>query len=695
MSLRITRKSFWQGVHFGWFALGIFAIAMSVRGLHLWQIHSAPFFNMLMSDSQVYDSWAQKIAKGDWLGDEVFWHPPLYQYFLAVVYTIFSDDALVVRLCQAVIGSFSCVLLADAGRRFFSRSVGLIAGLTLALYAPAIFFDCIVHKTVLAFFFLALVLWFLSRLLASPGRLLSWFFVGVGIGCLTLVRENALVFVAAILIWLFVQHRGMGKRRVIFALVFAAGLLLVLMPVMVRNKIVGGEFHLTTSTFGVNLYYGNNAGSDGTYEPLRSIGRGLPMYEHHDATFLAEQAMGKKLTAGEVSSYWIGLAMDYIFSEPIDWVKLKLRTLRLAFNYIELVDTEGLYAYSDWSLPLRLTSYVFHFGVIAPAALFGFMATWKRRRDLWLLYLMLVIYVAGMVAFFVIGRYRHQMLAFLILFSSAGLVEFWSLLRSKSKLKLFGLVAVTIAMAVFCNWPMTAKQGQRSVTYSNIGDTYAKQGKLDDAIEYFNKALEITPGLASVHGGLGAVYGRQGKLDESVRHCNIALSLDPDFYEARYNLGYTLIQQGKLDEAVVHLTRAVEFLPDSAKVHRKLGFTLVRLGRIDPGIGHLQEAIYLESDHVVTLNTIAWLLATQRQSESYDPDEAVRLAERACELTGYKQPAMLDTLAVAYASAGRFAAAIESADKALKMAQTLGQQGLAEEIQRHLDLYKAGKSYGE
>ncbi|MSO82939.1 MAG: hypothetical protein EXQ53_06550, partial [Acidobacteria bacterium] len=100
-----------ERARFGWAAsAAVFAVALAVRLAHVWQIRQAPFFSVLMGDSRAYDVWAQQIARGDWLGREVFYQAPLYPYFRGILYTMAGRDLLVVRLCQAIIGSLACVL---------------------------------------------------------------------------------------------------------------------------------------------------------------------------------------------------------------------------------------------------------------------------------------------------------------------------------------------------------------------------------------------------------------------------------------------------------------------------------------------------------------------------------------------------------------------------------------------------------
>ena len=95
------------------------------------------------------------------------------------------------------------------------------------------------------------------------------------------------------------------------------------------------------------------------------------------------------------------------------------------------------------------------------------------------------------------------------------------------------------------------------------------------------------------------------------------------------------------------------------------------------------------------MNSLAWLLATRKEAHFYNPGEAVELAQRACELTDYKQLELLDTLAAAYAAAGRFSDAVTAAQKTLELARLSEQKELAEEIRDRLGLYKTSQRYVE
>src|SRR4051794_8276528 len=142
----------------------IFMTALAVRLVHVWQMRATPFFSVLLGDSRGYDEWARRIAAGEWIGRDVFYQAPLYPYMLGVIYAIAGRHLLLVRVVQALIGSASCVFLALAAERLVSRRAGIAAGLMLALYAPAIFFDGLIQKSVLDVFFLCLGLYVIARI---------------------------------------------------------------------------------------------------------------------------------------------------------------------------------------------------------------------------------------------------------------------------------------------------------------------------------------------------------------------------------------------------------------------------------------------------------------------------------------------------------------------------------------------------
>ena len=117
------------------------------------------------------------------------------------------------------------------------------------------------------------------------------------------------------------------------------------------------------------------------------------------------------------------------------------------------------------------------------------------------------------------------------------------------------------------------------------------------------------------------------------------------------------------------------------------------LGRAKEAAKHYRRALELHSDWPEVLNNLAWILATHEDPELRNGAEAIGLAERACELKNYKAPALLDTLAAAYAEAGQFGKAVETAEKAIELARAAKSEKLAQDIQSRLNLYKSKRPY--
>jgi len=127
----------------------LIAVSLTVRALLLVQIAGTPYFEIGNIDTTAYQRWATRIAAGEWWPAGTFYQSPLYAYFLAVLYRTVGSGPWSPRVVQVIAGSLSPALVYAIGSRLFSRRVGWIAGLGLALYGPIVLEEITFSKTTL------------------------------------------------------------------------------------------------------------------------------------------------------------------------------------------------------------------------------------------------------------------------------------------------------------------------------------------------------------------------------------------------------------------------------------------------------------------------------------------------------------------------------------------------------------------
>jgi tetratricopeptide (TPR) repeat protein len=233
-------------------------------------------------------------------------------------------------------------------------------------------------------------------------------------------------------------------------------------------------------------------------------------------------------------------------------------------------------------------------------------------------------------------------------------------------------------------------QPDSAPAHNNLGSALLRAGRVDEAIVQCQKALVIQPDDASTHNNLGNALLRSGQVDEAVGHYQRALAIRPDYANAHNNLGNVLFEKGQVDEAVKHYQMALAIDPDYADAHNNLGIARFGQGHVDEAVLHWRAALKINPQYVLAQRNLAWVLATCPTGSVRNGAEAVALALQADQLSGGKDPVVLQTLAAAYAESGRFADAIVSARQALELSATQTDRSLDEALRAQIGLYQAG-----
>jgi tetratricopeptide (TPR) repeat protein len=175
----------------------------------------------------------------------------------------------------------------------------------------------------------------------------------------------------------------------------------------------------------------------------------------------------------------------------------------------------------------------------------------------------------------------------------------------------------------------------------------------------------------------------------------LVLKTNPDLAAAHYSLANAFFQTGRLEDAIRHYEEALRTDPRDVDAWFNLGLVLTQAGRAREAVRCYEQAVLIKPEYIKAQDKLARLLAMLPPTMGGDAIRAVTVAEQACKLTGNGVTAYVDTLAIAYAAAGRFNDAIATAQKAIALARTARQPQWVKEIEGRLELYRNGRTYSQ
>ena len=261
--------------------------------------------------------------------------------------------------------------------------------------------------------------------------------------------------------------------------------------------------------------------------------------------------------------------------------------------------------------------------------------------------------------------------------------------------------------------------------YQKRGEVFRILGDSDKALQEFDKVLQINPDdmRSLVH--RSEIYLRQGRLEEGLQDVDKVLLQQPMLVVARQIRAELLANMKRLPEAIAEIQRLADSSegsdelklqlalyyqldrqlgraigiytsllqkdPTNAELLRSRGDAYLSLGNHAEAIADFEAALNQMPDDSPLLNNLAWVLATSPDDQLRDGKRAVELATKACELTEYKLPHILSTLAAAFAESGDFDTAIEWSEKAVALDDTEQEEQLSKE----LSSYRGGQPWRE
>jgi Flp pilus assembly protein TadD len=264
-------------------------------------------------------------------------------------------------------------------------------------------------------------------------------------------------------------------------------------------------------------------------------------------------------------------------------------------------------------------------------------------------------------------------------------------------------------------------------TRNNLGSLYLMQGRPDDAVKYLTEARAMNPAFAGTHFNLALARVMQGRFDEAAAHFADGQRLDATNAVAHHSYGVALRNRSRWDLAVPQFEAAVALQPESAEYHSDLGLALQFSRQLPRAVQEFREAVRLNGTasryhrylaHALNqsgdatgatfhyreslghdrrwpevLDQQAWRMAGYPDAAVRNGPVAVHLAEQVCQATEFRNAMFVDTLAAAYAEAGRFDEAAATARKAVDLAVAARQEDLLGEMRDRLKLYEAKQPF--
>jgi 4-amino-4-deoxy-L-arabinose transferase-like glycosyltransferase len=481
--------------------LVIFAVALALRIAALILIARSPYREVANIDSEAYEKWASEILATGWLPSRGFYQSPLYAYWLALVHALLGPGTFATRIIQIVLGSASAAIVYGIGARLFTRRVGWIAGLGLAMYGPLILEEVTVSKTTLLVFTVVASFGLFLRhapLAQLPGIAASGFLLGVSV---VGVGQWLPGFLAFGVTSAYVPAAVDRKRRAIVAATFLGAGALAIGPIAAWNSWQAGGLVLTSGEAGLNLYMGNNERAGAL--PARPAGlRDLPQYEEEDSRRIAEREEGHALGPSEVSAYWTRRAVAFALGHPGAYLTLLGKKLAVLWDGYEIPDNYHYAFVRAYFVPLFYAC--LSFGAVAPFALVGMAFPFWRRRTVLAMAVLCFAYLATLLLFYVRSRYRIPVVPFLLVFAGVAVergigwigARRWSALGTA----VGGLlVASVLVNQRYCEppahgFPETCLGGDTwyDQEWMKLGAWYDARGDLDRAILYMRRATECS-----------------------------------------------------------------------------------------------------------------------------------------------------------------------------------------------------------
>jgi len=378
----------------------IFVIALAIRvTATLVMVGNAPL--PVVTDGHSYVAYAKEITAGSWLTRPVSFREVGYPFFLSLVYRTLGESPLATRLCNAVLGALTCLLIFLLAEKILGFNAAVLAALLAAVNSHFVFFNTmILRETLLTFLFAAFLLF-----LYQSSRSRSWgYTVLAALALVVLLHTDAryLFHVPFAVLFYFAAGGGFKRamgRAVIFSLVFV----LLMIPWQYRNYKAYNRFVL------VNTW---------TLE--------MPFPWQENATPVPEHLLhpSKRMTWPPEGARQLKGARRLIYN---------LNELYRAFRFRGEIKNNTTFYDKPWSAEHNAAS-ILTYGLILPFFIYGFWIVLRRRwKEAYVLVIPVFAHTLLHVIKFALPRYRVPVEPAIIILGVLGAVTAWQAIKDRRR----------------------------------------------------------------------------------------------------------------------------------------------------------------------------------------------------------------------------------------------------------------------
>ena len=332
------------------------------------------------------------------------------------------------------------------------------------------------------------------------------------------------------------------------------------------------------------------------------------------AIFNVTPFVGLALGAGLIAIWWEKYHQGTrVLASLAPMERLLIASRAIWFYLGKLIWPSNLtFIYPQWKIDVF--DPVAYIWLAATAALIAFLYFARRYlgRSVEVGLLFFVATLAPLLGFIMLYTFRYtfvadhyQYLACIgpIGLVSAGFIKLADRLRHFQWLAWSGALAAVVCLGVLTFrqtamyhdletlWRSTiAKDPKSWMAYNNLGVVQLDKGNLDNAINDYERALQLHPEYPEALYNLGSAVLQKGKTDKAIELCEKALKLQPTDADAQVVLGNALMSRQDVDSAITHYRQALKLRPDDPNAHHNLGIALQQQGQLEEAAREFERA---------------------------------------------------------------------------------------------------------